>query len=548
MKNLKNKAAGSYLCLAAAVVALITAVVFLATQATAAPLGHTGTLPGITLLVGVVASVIFFFVPVPFGALIQAAIYCAALYQIVVQLYFVFADVINKVTYAGGNAGLCVAYMAGTFLAALLAVIGCFLKQTRDDRAKATAPELGVGGVVAVAACVAIFAAGNVNPAAAAAGDSLTADGSATTEAAAADAATTEGPSMAYADNPFVDTPLEELAAVPESEWIDRQKNGEVAYFFEGQYTEGFGDSVDPGCMDMYLYNDGSMFGKLSGPKTSVANAETVFLYGYWYTIDQNGEENFTIHLDGEQFPDGWVRASDTAAGEDADIFIFDSDHAAYGWEASFSYPFHSFGTYFFTRNINIYGQVYTPAQSLTVDAANCRPYFTGDTFDPSDLTVNVVRGNGSEESIWGGRLAVTDADFTTAGTKTVTVYFLGAETSFDIQVADLVADTYTGSYALVKDETPTPMDANMVVDYSHKTVTVTAADDSASITGTLVNSTDDSLTLTLNGSQEMTVAIVTGADGAKTVTIPAHDEVVPGGWFPDTTYSIPESTMTLAQ
>lgn len=546
MKNLKNKAAGSYLCLAAAVVALITAVVFLLTQATAAPLGHTGTLPGITLLVGAVASVIFFLVPVPFGALIQAAIYCAALYQMVVQLYFVFADVINKVTFAGGNAGLCVAYMAGTFLAALLAVIACFLKQTRDDRAKASAPELGVGGVVAVAACVAIFAAGNVNPAAAAAGDDLTAD-AATAEAATTGAAA-EGPTMAYADNTFVNTPLEELAAVPESDWIAKQKNGEVAYFFEGQYTEGAGDSLDPGCMDMYLYKDGSMYGTLSGPKTSVANAETVSLYGYWYTVDESGADNFIIHLDGEKFPDGWVRASDPSAGEDADIFIFESAHDAYGWEASFSYPFHAFGTYFFTRNINIYGQVYTPAQSLTVDTANCRAYFTGDTFDPSDLTVSVVRGNGAEESIWGGRLAVTDCDFSTAGTKTVTVYFLGAETSFDIQVADLVADTYTGSYPLVKDETPTPMDANMVVDYSHKTVTVTAADDSASITGTLVNSTDDSLTLTLNGSQEMTVAIVTGADGAKTVTIPAHDEVVPGGWFPDTTYSIPESTMTLAQ
>lgn len=539
MKNLKNKAAGSYLCLAAAVVALITAVVFLTTQATAAPLGHTGTMPGITLLVGVVAAVILFFVPVPFGALVQVSIYCVALYQVVVQLYFVFADVINNVTYAGGNARLCVAYMAGTFAAALLAVIACFMKQTQDDSAKGSVKDLAKGGAVAVAACVAIFAAGNVNPAADQGGNGSA--GGTTGEGTA--------PVMTYADNTFVNTALEELAAVPESDWIAKQKNGEVAYFFEGQYTEGFGDSVDPGCMDLYLYKDGSMYGTLSGPRTSVANAETVSLYGYWYTVDEKGEDNFIIHLDGEKFPDGWVRAADTEGGEDADIFIFDSTHDAYGWEASFSYPFHAFGAFFFTRNINIYGQVYSPAQSVSVDASACRDYYTGDTFDPSELKVNVVRGNGAQETIWGGRLAVTDFDFSTVGSKSVTLYFLGQETTCEINVDQLVTDTYTGTYELIKDDAPTAMDAALVVDHSHKTVTITAADGSASITGALVNDADEnSLTMTLNGSEQLTVAITAGEDGTKTVAIPAHDEVIPGGWFPDTIYSINASTLTLSE
>ena len=151
-KLLKNKASGSYLCLAAAVVALITAIVFLATQETAAPLGHTGTLPGVVLLVGAAASLIFFFVSVPFSALIQAVIYNAALYLVVVQLYFVFADVINHVTFAGGNAGLCVFYMAGALVAALLSVIACFCKQTQAGNAKADAKQFTAAGAVAVAA------------------------------------------------------------------------------------------------------------------------------------------------------------------------------------------------------------------------------------------------------------------------------------------------------------------------------------------------------------------------------------------------------------
>ena len=51
-KGLKNKGLGSWFCLAAALVALITGIVFLLTQATAAPLGHSGTMAGVVLLVG----------------------------------------------------------------------------------------------------------------------------------------------------------------------------------------------------------------------------------------------------------------------------------------------------------------------------------------------------------------------------------------------------------------------------------------------------------------------------------------------------------------
>ncbi|WP_204266650.1 hypothetical protein, partial [Escherichia coli] len=46
---------------------------------------------GMVLLVDAVVSIIIFFVPVRFGAIIQAAIYNVALYLVVVQLYFVFA-------------------------------------------------------------------------------------------------------------------------------------------------------------------------------------------------------------------------------------------------------------------------------------------------------------------------------------------------------------------------------------------------------------------------------------------------------------------------
>ena len=157
LERLKNKALGSYLCLASALVALITAICFLMTQETAAPLGHKGPMPGLVLLVGAVISLIMFFVPVRFGAFIQAAIYNVALYLVVVQLYFVFADVINHVTFAGGNPTLCVFYMVGTFVAALLCVIACFMKLTKTEEQVNLKKDLLKGVSFAVVACAAIF-------------------------------------------------------------------------------------------------------------------------------------------------------------------------------------------------------------------------------------------------------------------------------------------------------------------------------------------------------------------------------------------------------
>ena len=159
---------------------------------------------------------------------------------------------------------------------------------------------------------------------------------------------------------------------------------------------------------------------------------------------------------------------------------------------------------------------------------------------------MTATRANGAEESIWGGRLTFTGYDSDTAGTKTVTASFLGATATFEVQVEDLVTEQYTGSYELVQGETPTATDAVLLVDYSHKVCTLTAADGSASITGTLVDAQDDALTMTLNGSDALTVPITEGEDGSKQLTIPAHDEIV-SGWGYSNTYSINEAVVTLA-
>lgn len=532
----KKKALGSFLSLAAALVALVTAIVFLATQATAAPLGHTGTMPGIVLLAGVAAAIVFFLFPVRFGALIQAVIYNIALYLVVVQLYFVFADVINKVTYAGGNAGLCMFYMAGTFAACLLSTAACFFPQLRDDAVQIGDGRQLVSALAAVAAAAAVcvvgvFLQGNKpgSGPAGPAGPGVTPDSS-------------EPFRFSLADNTFAGKSIEELAAIPRETWLAKEANGEVAYYFEGQYTEGFSTIVDPGCLDMYLCKDGSMYGSFSGPVTSVGGGTISYVYGYWYNYDEKDEYNFVIHLTGNQNLDGSTVATNVAGGADADVFIFDTDHGAYSWEASLSY-----GLYggFMTRNINIYGQEYAPAQSLSIDASSIRTFYTGDAFDPIELSARAVRGNGADEFIWNGRISYSGFDSQTTGTKTVTGSFLGATSTFEVTVEQLVTEQYTGTYELVRDNVPAAMDAVLLVDYSHKVCTVTAADGSVSISGTLAEVKDGALVILLNGSQPIE-AVLTETEGGKQITIPAHQEVV-SGWGFSNTYDIGACTLDIA-
>lgn len=292
----------------------------------------------------------------------------------------------------------------------------------------------------------------------------------------------------------------------------------------------------------MYCCKDGSMYGSFSGPTTSVGGGTIQYVYGYWYNIDEAGEYNFVIHLTGNQNLDGSTIATNVAGGADADVFIFDTDHGAYNWEASLSYGL--FGG-MMTRNINIYGQEYAPAQSLTIDASNIRTFYTGDAFDPIELSAQAVRANGADEFIWNGRISYSGYDSETTGTKTVTGSFLGATSTFEVQVEQLVTEQYVGSYELVKDDVPTAMDAGLLVDYSHKVCTVMAADGSAVVSGSLVEAGEGKLTMTLNGSDPFE-AVITEGEGGRQITIPAHQERV-SGWGFSNTYDIGECTFMIA-
>ena len=288
----------------------------------------------------------------------------------------------------------------------------------------------------------------------------------------------------------------------------------------------------------MYCAKDGSMYGSFSGPTTSVGGGQVMYVYGYWYNHDENGDRNFVVHITGTVDSTGATRAVNTEGGEDADVFIFDTEHGDYTLEASLSFGL-SGGA--FTRNINIYGMPYAAAQSISIDSSKLRTFYTGDAFDAGELVVNAVRGNGAEEFIWNGRLNYDGFDSETTGTKTVTGTFLGQSQTFEVQVEELVTESFTGSYELVQGDAPVAGDATLLIDYSHKTVTISSADGSAAITGTIVDATDNVVTASLNGSQPVEITL-SGDEGARSAEIPAHDEVVTG-WTGSTTYSIGASS-----
>ena len=536
VERMKSRGLGSLLCLVAALVALVTAVVFFMTQADAAPVGHTGIMPGVALVAGVVVSLALTLVPVRFGALVQAIVYGVALYLSVTQLYLVFADVINQVTYAGGNPMLCIMYMAGAFLSCLLCVVACFFEQPVSAEDSAASKRM-----VPVAAVLVVALVGGV-------GYLTFADGG---FSFALGGGAAEDVKISLADNEYADMTIEDLAAISTDDWNAKEANGEVAYFFEGQYVEGFGDQVDPSCLDMYLYKDGSMHGTLTGPVTSVSAGESYEVYGYWHNVDDAGEEDFVIHLTGYVMNDTLVRATDTTNGEDADIQIFATEHGDYNWEASFSFGYQVFGgTSVMTRNMNIYGQQYAPAQSLTIDASALPAIFTGDKIDTSAITAEAVRGSGKTEDIWGGRLIVSDYDPSVAGTQNVTISFLGAKAELEVNVAELDAKTFTGTYGMVElgafgipaSDKTTDVEATVVIDFSHKTVTATSSDGSMNESGEVVEANGDTVTITLNGSEPFDVTI-----SGDTLTIPAHQESV-SSFEGVAVYDVSEYTLTLAE
>lgn len=234
-------------------------------------------------------------------------------------------------------------------------------------------------------------------------------------------------------ENKYVDTTLEEFLETPYEDYQKREDNGEVAYFFEGQYTEGFGTILDPCYLDLYLCNDGMFYGSNTGLGTSVGVGEQI--YGYWYNVNSDGEDQFMMHVTGYVV---WGQQK-TFPDSQADIICFpESNHGSYTYSAGVAFPLYGGAM---SRTINIYGMPYTAAKSLTADTTNIKEFHVGDRLsqfaldDSFGVTFKCVRGDGTEETIHNERVHYSGFDSTKEGKQTVTAEFLSAKTTFEVNV-----------------------------------------------------------------------------------------------------------------
>ena len=141
-KFFRNKAIGYYLVMAAAVLSLITAIVFFMTYRTPDLVTQMGNkastyVPetiGIFLLAGFVVELVVLWGPKNrFFQLAAIVMFGMALYKDILIAADFIVGFINKVMYNGGNPGLNMYYLVSIVIIALLAVVAPFIGLVKED-------------------------------------------------------------------------------------------------------------------------------------------------------------------------------------------------------------------------------------------------------------------------------------------------------------------------------------------------------------------------------------------------------------------------------
>ncbi len=131
----KNKGLGYYVSAGASVLAVVMAIIVLATQSWVIPRAvQGGALIAVPLLIGVALQVVFTFVPIRFAPAVSVICYGLALGITINKIPNAIADYINKVAYTGGNFGMCIFYLVTILLITIAVVVSCFMDQTKDGK------------------------------------------------------------------------------------------------------------------------------------------------------------------------------------------------------------------------------------------------------------------------------------------------------------------------------------------------------------------------------------------------------------------------------
>lgn len=125
----RNRTIGFYIGLAAALIALIGAILFVAIDGS----DRTFTAAGFALmLVGALAEVVVIFADLKFVPFVSTALYIGGFALTINAALPSISDVWNGVNFIGGNATLGIIFSVTFFISALAGIVACFMSERKS--------------------------------------------------------------------------------------------------------------------------------------------------------------------------------------------------------------------------------------------------------------------------------------------------------------------------------------------------------------------------------------------------------------------------------
>ena len=398
----KTKAIGYYLVIANIVLALILALVFLATYQDAMADNASAYVPetiAIFLFAGIVVELVVLVLPqYRFIHVAAIVMFALALYKEVILIPNLIADEINNVHYQGGDLKTQVFYLVMLLIilaSSIAAIFIGFYKKEEDADAEmpiakdniAKLIKIGVGGLVVVAAILtsSLISADmqrKINLANAKVDEPYTPINDAIRKAAEdydysfkpEEVIVEERDDYNYNDSLVKSVPTDDHGKF--TGWSGHN----IVYFFEGAYAEGYQGDYSETYAYLALYEEGVFGGRIGSTQ----------IKGYWFnssTAEGTNEE-------GQRIKDCLKMVSNV---EHYDSILATEASGFYAYDA-YAYLGFSWGT----RSMGLHGYYYYPEVALAIDPSNVSTNLVvGDTFDKEALIAVRILKNLTYSSVF---------------------------------------------------------------------------------------------------------------------------------------------------
>ena len=374
-KLIENKSIGYFMAAGIAVLALLTAIIFMATQEGNMGNYASGVAPqtiGVFLLAGFVVELVFLVLPQYRAIHIVALVmYGLAFYKETILIPDFIAGKINNVEYNGGSFGLNMFYFIMLLIIVVLSVVVSFLGFYKDD--EVAKKEMGiqkgdVKQIVKVGAGLAVMLVAVVVGSVVAKGmykGGANLDPLLTKEVkrAASDYDYDFDPtSVLIKEEEEYDFSSEELSKIP---YDSKREDAHLVYYFEGAYAEGYQGDYGQTYAELFLWDDGFFGGKASDRN----------IRGYWF--NSSLEEGFDAKTK-KDIKDCLRMVSNVSRYES---IICQKATGFYQWQA-YMYLHMSWGG---DRSIIMNGYYYYPDVALVIDTDGAElQAIKGEEFDIS--------------------------------------------------------------------------------------------------------------------------------------------------------------------